>query len=37
LSRSIDHSCQPFELPDAAFQAPVVPVGVHVESAARVW
>src|SRR3954451_3906484 len=30
LSRSIDHCCQPPELPVAAFQTPVVPVDVHV-------
>src|SRR5215218_8937305 len=28
--RSIDHCCQPFELPDAAFHEPLVPVGAHV-------
>ena len=35
--RSMLHSCQPAELPLAAFQAPVVPVGVHVVGPVWVW
>ena len=31
------HSCQPPELPLAAFHAPVVPVGAHVEAPVWVW
>src|SRR5215468_9162350 len=35
--RSTSHCCQPAELPDAAFHAPVVPIGLHVVSALSVW
>src|SRR6266545_246936 len=35
--RSTAHCCHPAELPDAAFQVPVVPVGLQVLSAFSVW
>ncbi len=35
--RSMLHSCQPAELPLAAFQAPVVPVPVHALAPSHVW
>src|SRR6476469_10558643 len=35
--RSTSHCCQPPELPDAAFQVPVEPVGLQVVSALSVW
>src|SRR5919206_1706231 len=37
VDRSTDHCCQPPELPEAAFQEPVDPVGEHVVSAFSVW
>jgi hypothetical protein len=35
--RSMLHSCQPAELPLAAFQAPVVPVAVQAATPSNVW
>src|SRR5215213_6727498 len=36
-ARSTFHSCQPAESPEAAFQAPDVPVGVHADGPLCVW
>ena len=35
--RAMLHSCQPAELPLAAFQAPVVPVPVQLSTPFHVW
>src|SRR3954471_6520701 len=35
--RSTLHCCQPLELPLAAFQAPVVPLGSHADEPDWVW